>query len=818
MTSSARIPALLAGTALSLIAGCAGDRIADPSLDPHGASAASLIVEAPSPDGTATGQGEAKFAGTASGASSAATTQWDLVADADRAIPDLVAGARQATVCLVFEEADGSRRGTGSGVIVDHDGFEALVMTCGHVAREPGRICRVVLADGRVFDGSVLGAVERDGIDLGLVTFRAEGESLGVAPLAVKPPMLGDWVVALGHPRGLWIDAPAESDGAGDEAVDGLPDPPPPRWRTDSRAPSRERERSALAAAVRPPVARSGRVWAEPGPGLGIRFDAPIEAGDSGGPVLDLSGRVVGIASRCGWKRFWNWATSVEALAGDPRRMLDPSFEWPAGDPRPGAGAGESAAPDESRWNPAFLTNLRSASTIATSRSVVVVHSQGGPRSFAVCVGPGGLFVTKGSEVGFRGPIEVESGGRRATAERVSYDPDADLLLLRASTMDLPPLRLPGSASRSGRSADSAVPRAGAQLLSVGLDGEVLTIGTLSLEPSTWDEPDSRPFLGVSSRIGRDGIVRLASVTAGGPAVRAGLRAGDVIRSIGGIDVSRDRPLPEVISRFRVGEAVRVRIERDGVESELVVSLDRRPPSQRQRDRGNTRTSTSAVLPHRTPVFHHDGVIDPHECGSPVISLTGEVVALNAARFDRTATVAIPIDEVMRRIRAMLDQGPDASERFESLAAASFAATEQDGRVRLHALDARTIGDRALRRAIGGVLAPDGSGIGIMADDELAWDLVIDAPGRFEVVYFGALRQDQTARVTVGETSFQAPIGEGRYRRGATLGTIELPRAGRFELRFEWAEATGRIPGNMDRIELRRSDRNPAADEAEGDS
>lgn len=732
-------------------------------------------------------------ASAATSSSPAWSAEWAALREIEHRMIEVARRVRPATVCLVFEEDEGRRRGTGSGVIVDHDGIEALVMTCGHVAKERGRHARVVLPDGRIFDGEVVASIQQDGIDLGLLRFTSQGEEIPFVPLAANLPETGDWVVALGHPRGLWIgDSDPDASDLGSL---------PPRWRIDSAAPSRARDRATLASAVRPPIVRSGRIWSEPSAGAGIRFDAPIEAGDSGGPVVDLDGRVVGISSRCGWKSFWNWASSVAALEGDPRRLMDDSIRWPEGPRNLGSGAGDSAPPSRSRFGEEYRSSLRSALTDAASRSVAAVHSDGGLRGYALCVGPGGLFVTKGSEVGFDGEVMLEALGRRSEAVRQAYDPDSDLLLLRAAKLDLTPVARP---RRDDGLAvlDSLEP--GTQLLSVGIEGDILSLGTLSLERSSWEEVDARPFLGISSRVEPGAGARVASVTAGAAAARAGVRAGDLIRSVDGVEVTRERPMPTIIADRSVGDRVRLRVDRDGRELEIDVTLERRPPSLRQRDRGNTRSATSAALPYRTAVLHHDGVVEPHECGAPLVDLDGRVVGINAARFDRTATIAIPIDEVMRRVRAMLDREPMSAERFMALAKSAFTATEQDGRVRLHAIDARLLGERSIRRSIGGVLAPDGSGMAIMADDIAAWDFLIDSPGRFEVTFFGSVRDAREVRLSIDGVAFDAPVPEGRSRRGASLGVVELGRPGRVRLTFEWVGGSSSIPGNLDRLELRR--------------
>jgi len=739
------------------------------------------------------------------------------------AIIAVAASVRPATVCLVFDDEGTNRRGTGSGVIVADDGERAIVLTCGHVTRTPGRACSIVLPDGRLFFGESTASLQRDGFDLGLVAFETGGDRLPVAEIATEQPEIGEWIVVLGHPRGLWIDdepeaesgaeASAVGSAVGDtvgetvgesegEMVGATVGPPAsvlgplvaPRWRTDSGAPRRERDRASLSGAVRPPVVRAGRLWAEPGIGTGLRFDAPIEAGDSGGPVVDLSGRVVGVASRCGWKSFWNWASSTEILAGDALQLLDEALDVPPGDADPGAGAAHARIPKQSRDSAERLLLLRPAATRAGA-SVISIESDGGPRAFAIAVRADGYLMTKASEVGFSAPLIASRDGRRVRAERVAYDPDADLLLLRADAHDFArPMPLA-----------AAEPAAGSLLLNVGADGELLSTGFMSLESSRLEDPDARPFLGISWRAEREGTASVRSVVPGTPAARADVRDGDRIVTADGRPFTSQRSLSEMIAAKRVGDELALEVDRGGERRALIVRLDRRQPSIRVRDRGNTRVSVSRVLPYRTLVWQQDGVVDPEQCGSAVVDLDGRFVGMNIGRVDRTATLVLPAEELDRRTAALLARAADDPQRFDALASASFAVTESAGRVRLSTLDARFVGPRRLARLIGNALTPDGTGITIMADDRLLWDAIVDAPGRFELVFAGAVRESRTLRLGIGELEIEAEVPAGRHRRGIVLGEVDIDATGRIPISLEWADDAGaEVPGNISYLELRR--------------
>lgn len=156
----------------------------------------------------------------------------------------------------------------GSGVLVSKDGY---VLTASHVAGQPDLDTQILMSNGQKYRGKTLGMnrtldaalvkidpVVREGQEMEW-PFAELGRSSNLRP--------GHWCLGMGHPGGFQAE--------------------------------------------RPPVARFGRVLANNG--QSITTDCLLVGGDSGGPLFDMEGNVIGIHSRIGTKLTKNLHVPVEA-------------------------------------------------------------------------------------------------------------------------------------------------------------------------------------------------------------------------------------------------------------------------------------------------------------------------------------------------------------------------------------------------------------------------------------------------------------------------------------------------------------------------
>lgn len=143
-------------------------------------------------------------------------------------------------VCIATGEA------FGSGFFVSRDG---LIVTNAHVVKGRDAV-KVVLVDGKTLDGRVLRRAQ-DGIDLALV--RVDGQNFPTLNLAMRPDLrVGAWVASIGHGHG---------------AV----------WSFNTGMIS--------------------NIYAEGQDRPVFQTQIPLNPGNSGGPVIDRHGQVVGVVT-----------------------------------------------------------------------------------------------------------------------------------------------------------------------------------------------------------------------------------------------------------------------------------------------------------------------------------------------------------------------------------------------------------------------------------------------------------------------------------------------------------------------------------------
>jgi serine protease Do len=212
--------------------------------------------------------------------------------DLNDRVKAMVAKVRPAVVQVSAVERTGvaaPRVQAGSGVVVSADG---LVMCVAHIGTRAGRPVTFVFPDGRRARGVTLGNDKAGDAALMRITDRNQADRGAWPHVDVAKPediKLGEWCAAVSYP--VSFD---------------------------------QQQRHASV--------RLGRVYRHDA--LTVSSDCTIMGGDSGGPLFDLQGRVIGINSTCGNSVLENFHVSVDRfqrfwdrlLASDDLEELEPGY------------------------------------------------------------------------------------------------------------------------------------------------------------------------------------------------------------------------------------------------------------------------------------------------------------------------------------------------------------------------------------------------------------------------------------------------------------------------------------------------------------
>lgn len=236
------------------------------------------------------------------------------------ALKSALPAARKATVCLELGQ------GSGSGVIISADG---LILTAAHVTGGVGKEITAILADGRKVKCESLGLSSET--DCAMAKIIDKGTYPYVEVDHEDISKLGDWVFSLGHSGGY------------------------------------DKERGA---GVR--IGRLIKVADST-----VQSDCTLIGGDSGGPLFDMNGRLIGIHSRVGANLSQNMHVPIREFQRHWDQMLKGQFlgEGPfAKKPKKGSGflgVGSVDGPDGKllvekvgRESPAELVGIKAGDVI----------------------------------------------------------------------------------------------------------------------------------------------------------------------------------------------------------------------------------------------------------------------------------------------------------------------------------------------------------------------------------------------------------------------------------------------------------------------
>ena len=481
-----------------------------------------------------------------------------------------------------------------AGALVSGDG---LVVTAAHLGGLRREKVTVRLADGKTLAAKTLGMWGK--ADAAMLKVQADGPFAFARLGTTEKTSRGQWCLMFGHMH--------------------------------PRVPGR------------PPVLRLGRLVETSDEKL--VSDCAGTGGDSGGPLFDLQGRLLGVNSYGFPNRMWHVPAATFQANWD--RFLR-GERWGG---RPRLSFTMDTLPRPVRTAPDRCHDLLRPLAAKAGPSTVHVLCDGKRRCLGTIVRADGLVLTKASELSGAASCRLHDG-RDLKASQAAVCEEHDLAFLRIEADGLTPVTW----------SDAEQPEVGRWVLTPSPEGHLVGAGVVSVGQHA--VPLRLQKLGAAFAPRYDAPARLQSVERRGAAAKAGLKTGDVITAVDGQATAALKDLCHHLAKLPEGQTAKLAVQRGSqrLEPEVTLASPGGGPVIRQmpgnlpggiriitRSRGRTRRG-SRRQDGFPAVLQHDASLRPSHCGSPLIGLDGKALGLNIASTSAPGSTALPAALVRQQI------------------------------------------------------------------------------------------------------------------------------------------------------------------------
>ncbi|MDT3405312.1 S1C family serine protease [Mucilaginibacter terrae] len=405
----------------------------------------------------------------------------------------------------------------------------------------------------------------------------------------------------------------------------------------------------------RKPMVRFGRITLLKNEYGFLQSSCVMEPGDSGGPLFDLNGRVIGIHSGIQIPEVINYEVPI-----DTYRKFWQALSRPVN---------YTSLPSDS----GIVTvdpSIKESSTIFNSKDVIeylksklgcvkissVIDGQE-QQILATLLSTKGMvvkpayynksiLVSKSSQVGER-PVITTPGGKAINARVIARSQTNDLVLLLADHVVEGGIKFDKLKTDAidftnlGMFLISPRPDSAAK---IGVFGSLL----LNLPKIT-----SYGYIGAATDVKNDQLI-ITFIQPNSAAQISGLQTGDVIQAVDGKRVEDALDFLKALEKFNAGDTTSIKIFRNNSEYTKRVVL-KYPPQKPATHPADLFAGGKSL--HRdgfNKVFVHDSAIKAAECRGPVYDTNGRLLGINIARLSRTSTVAIPAATIKKIVLSNL--------------------------------------------------------------------------------------------------------------------------------------------------------------------
>ncbi|MEQ9407264.1 MAG: trypsin-like peptidase domain-containing protein [Fuerstiella sp.] len=355
-----------------------------------------------------------------------------------------------------------------------------------------------------------------------------------------------------------------------------------------------------------------------------LRSSCTLTAGDSGGPVFDTHGQLIGIHQKIGLGRGQNLHVPMAVC----RRIIERSL------PDAEISLRTATSPAASEVRVTDLVPDQQMQRHLQQYTVDIVSPETGLRVASGTRLSASIVAGKLSLLPSQKSFRIQgAAGDVAEAWLIGSDRRLDLAILELAEQSLPVVPGPDVSRAEASAAELVFSETASH------SGIVARVGH--------HERGADPVLGctlleVEQRLLVD---RLAPNSA---ATEAGLQIGDEVLELAGMRLTRLDDVLVALDAAQPGDYVLFLVRRGA--SQLRLSGCLRHRAGRALDRAEYLDGRAGVLSHRrtgfADVIQHDGPVDADRMGGPLLDSRGRLVGVNIARRGRESVLAIPIRTV----------------------------------------------------------------------------------------------------------------------------------------------------------------------------
>ncbi|WP_406827071.1 trypsin-like peptidase domain-containing protein [Pedobacter sp. KACC 23697] len=384
-----------------------------------------------------------------------------------------------------------------------------------------------------------------------------------------------------------------------------------------------------------------------------IRSTCKMEPGDSGGPLYDYHGRVIGLHSAIDvaedmnfeipvdlYRQYWTALNSETLYTALPEKTdhvkTDPLFLLLQKESRQ-----KALHPD---FDTSKLKNscFTITSTIKGQKQQIdacllnIKTSNGIKRQF---------LLSKNTMVGEAANCDIN--GKRVPINFIGKDQENDLVLFKLGQS------LKGGIDLNIADADTIKIEMGKLLYSINPAGHMIR-SILGSTLFNLPKVNSQPYLGAMI-VYHSSPVQFSLIKEGSPAERAGIKVGDELISINGKAIKKASEFAPEILKYWADDEVTFEWENASGKVNKTFKLDGRGQSLSNHPADKFEGGKSERRDGFNAIFTHDAAIKANACGSPVFDWEGHFYGINIARFSRTTTVVVPkktiVEFVLKHVR-----------------------------------------------------------------------------------------------------------------------------------------------------------------------